>query len=194
MFRFIDFFPTDEAIFQEKVGTRTFWVFEGNGRLPYTTLISSKVGNKDGGYYGWETKERAINYIKQKVEEAKLSLQRRTERKNTKSAEAVKTFNEVEVGAIYVTSWGYEAQWWEFYKVIDKKNGFVYLQRVVKDRTYEGTNYGYCSEGIVKPTEQLEGEVFRRKVTAYGFKGYESFEYCARKYNPEKTYEEGNWH
>jgi hypothetical protein len=194
MFRFIDFFNTDEAIFQEKVGTRTYWVFEGNGRFPYTTLISSKVGNKDGGYYGWETKERAIEYIKKQVEEAKQSILRSIERKKTQKEQGTKMFEEIKIGDIYVTSWGYEAQWWEFYKVVDKKNGYVYLQKLEKEVSYEGTSYGYCSEGIVKPTENPVGEVFRRKVGAYGFKGYESFEYCARKYNPEKTYEEGNWH
>ena len=194
MFRFIDLFPTDEAVFQEKVGTRTYWVFEGNGRYPYTTLISSKVGNKDGGYYGWQTKEKALEFIKNKVEEAKQALKRSIERRKNKSVEAMRRFNEIEVGGIYVTSWGYEAQWWEFYKVVDKKNGFVYLKKLAKSVAYDNTSYGYCSEGIVKPTDEEVGEVFRRKVTDYGFKGYNSFEYCASKYNPEKTYEEANWH
>lgn len=194
MFRFIDLFPTDKALFQEKVGTRTYWVFEGSGKYPYTTLISSKVGNKDGGYYGWQTKEKAIEYIKEKVEEAKKSLERRAERKKEGENLAMNKFDEIQIGEIYVSSWGYEAIWYEFYKVVDKKNGWVYLQKLGKDVSFDNTGYGYCSEGCVKPNNSKDGEVFKRKVSQYGFKGWDSFEYCCSKYNPEKTYEEGNWH
>lgn len=194
MFRFIDLFPTDKALFQEKVGTRTYWVFEGEGRYPYTTLISSKVGNKDGGYYGWQSKEKAIEYIQKKVQEAKDSIVRRLERKKESNAEAQKRYDEIQIGEIYVSSWGYEAQWWEFYQVVDKKNGWVYLQKLGKDYNYENTSYGYCSEGKVKPNGKKDGDVFKRRVTAYGFKGSCSFEYCCSKYNPERDYEEGNWH
>ena len=194
MFRFIDLFPTDNAVFSEKVGTRTYWVFESGGRYPFTTLITSKIGNKDGGYYGWSTKEKALEYIKEKVQEAKNSIVRKLERKKENSNLAQKKFDEIEIGEIYVSSWGYEAVWYEFYQVVDKKSGWVYLQKLGKDVSYDNANYGYCSEGCVKPNEKKDGEIIKRKVTAYGFKGGASFEYCCSKYNPNKTYEEGNWH
>lgn len=195
MFRFIDIYQNQKVFFEEQIGTKKYWVFEGLGKYPYVTLISTKVGNKAGGNYGWKTLDDALNYIKKKVEEAKTAITSKIERKQNEKLLAVETFNKINIGDIYVTSWGYEAQWYEFYKVVDKKNGFVYLQKLGKNTNYDNNKYGFCSEGCVTPNENvLDGEVFKKKVNAYGFNGKESYEYGASLYNPEKQYEEANWH
>ena len=195
--RFLDLFDQAQAILQEKVGTKTYWVFagEGSGNYPYTTLITTKFGNKAGGYYGWRDKDRAIKYIQEKITEAKNFIERKAKMRQENDLLAVKKFEEIQVGAIYETSWGYEAEWYEFYEVVDKKNGYVYLQKLQKKITDEECSYGYDSHGCVRPIpNSKDGDVIRRKVNAYGFNGLENYESCGHLYNPNKKYEEACWH
>lgn len=195
--RFIDLFDQTKAIIQEKVGTKTYWVFagEGSGNYAYTTLITSKVGNKAGGYYGWHDKAGAIKYIQEKIADAKNFIEHKKQMRKENDVLAIKKFDEIVVGGIYETSWGYEAEWYEFYEVVDKKNGYVYLQKLKKEITDEECNYGYDSRGCVRPIKgSKDGDVFKRKVKAWGFGGVEKYESCGFPYNPNKKYEEGCWH
>lgn len=91
-FRFLDLFDQAKAILQEKVGTKTYWVFAGDGcgKYPYTTLITTKVGNKAGGYYGWHDKDKAIKYIQEKISEAKNFIEHKAKMRQENDLLAIK--------------------------------------------------------------------------------------------------------
>lgn len=193
-FRFIDLYANKEPLFKEEVGNDTYWMFESiSPNYKYVTFATTKIGNKKGDYYGWNDIDRAIANIKSRVETAKNIIKRKEEQRQRAKEIAVGKFDEIKIGDIYMTSWGYEAQWYDFYKVIDKKNGYVKIQKLMKKNVEGDLKYGWDSRGYVVPTDEPDGEPMRRMVKSYGFGGENDYESSCYLWDG-KPHEEANWH
>jgi len=104
---------------------------------------------------------------------------------------------EIQAGEIIVGSWGYEARYPEFYKVIKIVNGWITLQKLKKVQVgMSGDPYGGGCRYMF-PANQEEGKPFRRKIgmnsqSQNQYVKINSYEF-ARKWNGEME-EEYNYH
>lgn len=79
-----------------------------------------------------------------------------------------KAFKAIEPGAYLSSSWGYEQTNYDFFKVLDVKNGWAKLQQV--EKIVVESNGEYMTSKVV-PGRKIIGNVFRRKIKSYG-QGY----------------------
>ena len=180
-----------EQVVQDKM---IFTIFDSSktGRFPFVTLVCTDKGVKKGAIYGWRDLERAKEYIKEKLDNYIANLKHKAELKEQRKEEAKVFAESLQVGDILEASWGYEAVWFDFYKVVDKKGQFVYLQEMNKNVTYEGCKYGCCSEGIVSCGDTPKNnEIIKRKISGNYVK-INSYTYASLW--DGKAREEGNWH
>lgn len=183
-----------DMVEQVNQGKMIFSIFNNpkSESYKYLTLITSDKGVKKGSIYGWSTLEKAKNYIKTKIDNYSSLLQHRIEMREKAKEQSKQFADSLQVGDILVASWGYEALWYDFYKVVDKKGQYVYLVEMNQNISYEGCIYGCCSEGIVSCGDTPKtGEIIRRKIND-GYVKITSYAFAKRW--DGKAREQGNWH
>lgn len=184
----------ENIIFEEIVGSERFTIFKNEGsKYAYTSLKTNKNGKKlNGFYYGWQDLEKAKKHLIDAVNDAKSYLQRRKEEREKAKEETKEFLEKIKIGDIFEANWGYEATWYDYYQVVDKKGSFVVLRELKKNCTMDGIKYGYESHGIVSPIkDSFDGEPFKKKVKA-GWININSYT-SAVLWNG-KPKEEANWH
>lgn len=178
---------------EETLGNRVYAIFSTNdGKYEYITLITSKDGVKKAPCYGWSTLEKAQNFINQKIEDQKASIESAARRRKEASEGAKKFIDSLNIGDILSATWGYEATWYEFYKVIGKQGSFVLLRELKKNTTHEGCQYGWASHGIVSPSDEFYGDEIIKRKAGDGYVRINSYTYAHRW--DGKAREEANWH
>lgn len=171
-----------------------FTIFDclGKGHYKYITLVASDKGVKKGAVYGWNDLDRAKRHIDERYDSYCECLKRKEEYKAKVKEETKKFADSLQVGDILMSSWGYEAQWYDFYKVVDKKGQFVVLQEMNQDRTMEGCKYGYESHGIVSCGDTPKDVAPIRRKICNGYVKITSYAWASRW--DGKAREEANWH
>lgn len=182
-----------KVVRQEEVARRILTIFEdGKGRYEYITLITTMNGVKKGSSYGWHDLESANKYIDEQIENYKKSEENKKIRRE-ESKEAAKKFLEgLQVGDILCSTWGYEAIWYDFYKVVGKQGSFVLLRELKKNVSHDNCQYGFASYGIVSPSDEFEGDEVIKRKAGDGCVRINSFSYAFRW--DGKAREEANWH
>lgn len=156
----------------------------------YASAIVNKNGNIRGRICLYRTAEEAVEVL----ENYKKRVQERKDIKELSKVKAKEKFAEVKVGDIFVGSWGYEAQLYDFFQVVEKKSGKVMLRELKKKREWENIKFGACSQGFVTPIkDEFENDkVFGKKLNADGGFMISTYMYC-RPFDGVAR-EEGNWH
>lgn len=180
-----------QKVSEEKIGKYTYTIFAiENGR--YGTLKSSEKGVKKSPFYGWKTLQEAQKWIKEAKESQEREDNYRKELKEAAKDGAKKFLESLKVGDILSGTWGYEATWHEFYKVVGKQGSFVLLQEMKKKVTDDEPQYGWASHGVVTcGDEPASDEILKRKC-GDGFVKICSYIYAHRW--DGKAREEANWH
>lgn len=79
------------------------------------------------------------------------------------------------VGDILESIWGYDATFYDYYKVVGVTPKTVKLVKLVKK-----VGYGSASSVVeVSPTEEVVGEVFSRKVKGSGYVAISNYEWAS---------------
>lgn len=68
-------------------------------------------------------------------------------------------------GAILYSSWGYEQTNIDFYIILERKNDFVKIQQIAKNKTYD-RNFNDRGNCTADPSN-LIGEPFKKKISKY---------------------------
>lgn len=156
----------------------------------FASAIVNKNGNIRGRICLYRTAEEAVEVL----ENYKRRAQERKDIKELDKIKAKEKFAQVKVGDIFIGSWGYEAQLYDFFQVVEKKSGKVMLRELKKNRDFENISFGACSQGFVTPIkDEFENDkVFGKKLNADGGFMVSTYMYC-RPYDGVAR-EEGNWH
>lgn len=174
---------------------KVFLIMETQSQIAYQkyiTIITSEKGVRKSGLYGWSSFEKAKEWIEKQREYEKRHLANVEELKKKRKEGAVKFLESLKEGDILEASWGYEAIWYDYYKVIGKQGSFVLLKEMQKNRTMEGCKYGYESHGIVSCADEfLNDDIIKRKADD-GFIKINS--YTTSHLWDGKAREEANWH
>lgn len=192
---FLELYSSMYKVAHRKVkGNMVFTVFDclGKGGYKYLTLIASDKGVKKGAVYGWNDANRAKKYLDEKYDDYCDNLKRKEEYKAKAKEEAKDFADSLQIGDILISSWGYEAIWHDFYKVVDKKGQFVVLQEMNQNRTMEGCKYGYESHGIVSCGDTPKDEAPIRRKICNGYVKINSYAFAHRW--DGRAREEANWH
>lgn len=105
---------------------------------------------------------------------------------------------EIQVGEIIVGSWGYEARYPEFYRVLKLQNGWITLQKLQKVQVgMDGDPYGGGCRLMNTNGQPNNEKAFRRKIgmnsqSQNQYVKINSYEF-ARKWDGENE-EEYNYH
>lgn len=176
---------------EQKVGKYIYTIFK-DGENKYATLKSSEKGAKKSPLYGWSSLEKAQNWVKEEIESQLKSENTRKEMKQAAKEGAKKFLEKLKIGDILTGTWGYEATWHEFYKVVGKQGSFVLLQEMKKKITDDEPKYGWASHGVVTcGDEPASDEILKRKC-GDGFVRICSYIF-AHPWDGQAR-EEGNWH
>ena len=180
-----------EKVSEEKIGKYIFTIFK-TGENQWGTLKSSEKGVKKSPFYGWSSLEKAQDWIKEAKESQLKSDNARKEMKEAAKDGAKKFLDSLKIGDILSGTWGYEATWHEFYKVVGKQGSFVLLQEMKKKVTDDAPQYGWASHGVVTcGDEPASNEILKRKC-GDGFVRICSYIF-AHPWDG-KAREEANWH
>ncbi|WP_051350428.1 hypothetical protein [Dyadobacter alkalitolerans] len=77
-----------------------------------------------------------------------------------------KNAREIQPGAIFYTSWGYDQTNIEFFQIIDVKGAKVLVREINQDKQYDDSDRGKTS-GI---KDDFKGETFSLRIGKYGMK------------------------
>lgn len=156
----------------------------------FASAIVNRNGNIRGKICLYRTAEEAMK----RLDNYKNNVKEDQKRKELSKAKAKEKFAEVKVGDIFVGSWGYEAQLYDFFQVVEKKGGKVMLRELKKKRDFENICFGACSQGFVTPIkdEFKNDKVFGKKLNSDGGFMISTYMYC-RPFDGVAR-EEGNWH
>lgn len=182
-----------KVVRQEEVAKRILTIFEADkGRFEYITLITSLNGVKKGSSYGWHDLERANKYIDEQVENYKANEESDRRRREERKESAKKFLEGLQVGDILCSTWGYEAIWYDFYKVVGKQGSFVLLRELAKTHDFDKASYGPCSYGVASPTDEFASDEIIRRKAGDGCVRINSFSYAFKWDGVAR--EEANWH
>lgn len=98
----------------------------------YTFLVNSKGNYIQHSHFRWRTDEKLQDYIAKKLNEAKAKKEAKEQKKMDRLLKA----ENVQVGDIFVSTYGYEANFCDFIQVVKKLNSSVKVRPVAKSRTY----------------------------------------------------------
>ena len=180
---------------QETYGKEVFTIFDLEDKDPrykYLALVTSDKGVKHGECYGFRTLDYAQNYINDKIDRAKARDERRAQNREADKQGAKKFLDELKEGDILCSTWGYEAIWYDFYKVVGKQGSFVLLRELAKDHDFENTSYGMCSYGVASPTDSFANDEIIKRKACNGYVRINSYASATRW--DGKPREEGCWH
>lgn len=183
-----------QVVHQERAYGRILTIFknEAVGRHPFITLITSEKGVKKDTIYGWDELEEAREYIQKKADNLRANEISDKLRKEERKIASQHFLEGLKVGDILCATWGYEAVWYDFYKVVGKQGSYVLLRELKKTRNFDGCSYDWASHGVVAPTDEFENdEVLKRKARD----GYVSINSYASAFPWDGVArEEANWH
>jgi hypothetical protein len=112
-------------------------------------------------YYKFKTEQERETWID--YQKASIDSQQQSQDQWAEKLQAEKS--NIKEGIVMYDSWGWEQTNIDFYKVVRKTDGMVWLQKLKS----EVKETGFMS-GNTWPTDETEGEVFKRRIGKYGVK------------------------
>ena len=145
------------------------FLYTNNDGKPCASAYTGKK-NKPAFRFRYRTIEEALNKINAFI----MSVEKRQEDKKLEKIEDQKRkkelFGKVEVGSIFVCSWGYEQTNVDAYQVVEKKgNSTVIIQGIGLKTVPGSTSSGMsCNVMPVKDSFLEDSKPFEKRVNGYG--------------------------
>tara|TARA_R110001632_G_scaffold77851_1_gene175157 strand:+ start:769 stop:1320 length:552 start_codon:yes stop_codon:yes gene_type:complete len=136
-------------------------------------------------YYAFKSEERREAYIEEFFKDLAERAESKAERKAAAKAIKEKAANEMKVGDIYCSSWGYDQTNVDFYKIVEVKKSSAVIVRVGSKTVLDNGSY---TEVVPAPEHEI-GEPMLKRMGQYGF-SMSSFD-TACKWNGKPTYKTG---
>lgn len=143
----------------------------------------SRLGYKSLWAYKFKNLESMLSYIIKQYDYQLSNKKRKEEEKLSKKQKLKDDLKSVNVGDIFLCSWGYEQTNVNFYKLIEKKGSKGIFQEVGYNHVRETS---WCSADVEIDETQIIGEPFVKMLKGSSFKMY-SFAY-AYKVDKTKTF------
>lgn len=153
------FVPQNARKIEDKLSGSCVYLYESNGRPCVRAFIGKQSKPVFSYYYNTEAQRdaRAAEFLKAQHDSAKLKIEWKEARKAAKRS--------VEVGHVFVSTWGYEQTNVDFY-VVTALVGKTMVE-IRKCGSITTTNHG-MSGRVIPDAEKIVGEAIRCKVNAYG--------------------------
>lgn len=133
--------------------------FSKRAKFGYKIEFNYRFGSAERMY------EYCAKYIKDKLAAEERRVQRALEKKERAAAAAAK----LEVGAIFVDSWGYEQTNIDFYEVVAKPSAKTVIVREIACRTEEGSEMSHGMADNVFPVRgAFIGPEMKKRIDSYG--------------------------
>ena len=135
---------------------------------PSFSVWKGKQKNPARSYY-----YRSVEDMKIRIEESKSSADTREEWKNKRAAEKKAFVVEINIGDIYVESWGYDQTNVNFYQVVGKKGKCTAIIKEIASVMVEGSAHSGMSCNVVAVKDSFlneEDEGMVKRVGEYGFR------------------------
>lgn len=110
--------------------------------------------------YRYKTVERLKMAVTENINSCNQRLERKQNQKEVEKESIAKFRQELEVGTILSTCWGYEQTNVEFYQVVSKKGAFCELREIAK-RSHDTA---YMQTEVSPKPNSFTGEVIRKKI------------------------------
>lgn len=137
----------------------------------FVVAIFNKRGSKPSYHYKFKTNESLTEFVNKQIKSAE-----QIEANSIRYLQEAKLKNDnIQIGTILYSSWGYEQTNIDFYIVIERKGEFVTLQEIGKIGEYEINNMaGKCSADA----SNTIGTPFKKKLSKFGGVNLASYKYC----------------
>lgn len=127
----------------------------------------SRLGYKSLWAYKFKTIEKLLEYVKSQYDYQLAAKHRKEEEKLAKKQKSKEELQSVNVGDIFLCSWGYEQTNVNFYKLIEKKGSKGIFQEVGYNHVRETS---WCSADVEIDETQIIGEPFVKMLKGSAFK------------------------
>lgn len=175
---------------EEADKTHVFYVLKAKDREVWYDAVANSAGTVKLGYR-WSEAEKVNKYVDDKVAGIRDRAARWAKYKAEQKAKDEEAAEQVKIGDIYSSCWGYEAEFHEYYEVVGKKGKMFLLRKSAVERVDRDPT-SWASHGWYKPVAgKYAGEPFARKFSGGGFR-MSSYEY-AHKWDGVVR-EDNNWH
>ena len=175
---------------EEPAKTHVFYVLKAKDREMWYDAIGNSAGTVKLGYR-WSDLEKVNKYVDGKVADVRSRVAWVAKHKAERKAKDEELAGQIQIGDIYSTCWGYEANFHDYYEVVGKKGKmFILRELAVEYVNNEATSWASC--GWKKPVAgKYAGEPFARKFSGSGFR-ISSFQYASKWDGVVR--EDNNWH
>lgn len=167
--REIDRVRTDVKVYTGiDTNTECFLYYNTDGK-PCVAAYTGKR-NKASFRYRYKSDDDAINSILLFIQNEALKIKAKEERKIEDKKIQQELFDIVEVGSIFVSSWGYDQTNVDAYQVIEKKGSSTIVLKEIGLSTVEDSNYGNMSCNVipVKDSFMENSEPFEKRINRFG--------------------------
>lgn len=119
--------------------------------------------------YYFRTAERMAEFLKNFVEGENKAIIAKEARKLETKKRKEEFVNSVNVGDLFVSTWGFEQTNVDFYEVVEKKGSTVTVREIAAARV-EGSEYSHGMADEVVPVKgEYIGEPMKKRLNQYGF-------------------------
>jgi hypothetical protein len=119
--------------------------------------------------YYFRTAERMAEFLKDFIENEKKVIEIKETRKLEAKKRKQALVDDVKVGDLFVSTWGFEQTNVDFYEVVEKKGATVTVREIAAARV-EGSEYPHGMADEVVPVKgKYIGEPMKKRLNAYGF-------------------------
>ena len=175
---------------EEADKAHVFYILKRKDIELWYDAMANSVGTVKLGYR-WSDLEKVNKYVDGKVADVRSHVAWREKRKAERKVKDEEEASQVQIGDIYSSCYGYEAEFHDYYQVVGKKGKMFMLQRLSVEYVNNAPT-SWASRGWKKPVAgEYDGEPFARKFSGGGFK-ISSYEY-AHKWDGVVR-EDNNWH
>lgn len=166
---------------------------EINGDIACLKRVSKRArrGYKIVWNYRFKTLERMEKYIKESYDNIIYSLQQKEQRRQEKKERDAKALAAVQVGDIFVDSWGYEQTQVDFYEVIEKPSKCYIILRPIASESIEAT--GPMSDRVKPAPGEFTGNPIRKKLNGQSFK-VNSYSWAYKVSDPKNETFHRSWY
>lgn len=164
---------SDSLVFKLHATGSTYYVSES--QLVFSCWSKNKNAKKARYNYSFKTKEALKKSVKYYMDEELKRAEADKKYKDEKKQKAEIFKNELEVGSILYTCWGYEQTNVEFFQVVSLKGAKVSLRELRKHSEAKG----FMSEEVApQPNVFLNDEILERRIMS----GYIKIDNCTNAY------------
>jgi hypothetical protein len=138
----------------------------------------ARLGVKNEYHVRYRSVERMYEAQQEFIDNRLATIEYRAKRKEEQKVKAAELAANVEVGDLFVDSWGYEQTQVDLYQVVAKPTARTVIVREIASQTVKGSE-GYDCQNVRAVPNSFIGEEMKKRLDNYG--GFKTSSYsCAR--------------